>query len=116
MVKLILVQVQQLKVGMLSTLDTIDVLMKGSHTHFQILAAIPAIVMAMYGTKYFFRVLPSIRAKDLRPMRSIHGEMVNCISAIECLIILSDQNCDHRDTATQLKPSEIGEIVLNVYN
>jgi nuclear-control-of-ATPase protein 2 len=56
---------------MLSALDTIDdVLMKGNGIHFQILAAIPAILMATtYSTNSFFRALSSIRAKDLRPMR-----------------------------------------------
>lgn len=44
LVQLLLVQVQQLKVGLLSALDTIDVLLQGNRINLQVLAAIPAFV------------------------------------------------------------------------
>jgi nuclear control of ATPase protein 2 len=46
LIRLLLIQVQQLKVGMLSALETIDVLIVGIRIHFKVLAAIPAILIA----------------------------------------------------------------------
>jgi nuclear-control-of-ATPase protein 2 len=90
MVKLLLVQVQQLKVGVLSALDTIDVLLKGNQIHFQFLAAIPAVIIATFGTRFFLRFLYSIRSKDLRPVTVAHANMASYLSHVERLILLAE--------------------------
>jgi nuclear-control-of-ATPase protein 2 len=124
LVQLLLVQVQQLKVGLLSALDTIDVLLQGNRINFQVLAAIPAIVIATYGTRYFLRGLYNIRAKDIRPVTVVHGEMTRYLTKMENIFLLSDsvtaQENDRRGEiplrwATQLGPAELGELILNMH-
>jgi nuclear control of ATPase protein 2 len=89
LIRLLLIQVQQLKVGMLSALDTIDVLIEGNRIHFKVLAAIPAIVMVSYGTRYFFRSLYNVRAIDLRPISAVHKEMTQYLNKMEKILLLS---------------------------
>jgi len=131
LVRLMLVQVQQLKVGLLSALGTIDTLMKGNQIHFQVLASIPAIVIATYGTRFFFRALYNIRSRDLRPISVAHAEMSNYLANMEAIIVLADQDVvsdstqgstrsgrGGRDAAvvrTNLQPSELGELLLNMH-
>ena len=57
LIRLILIQVQQLKVGMLHAADTVDVLLQTNRLNIQLLAIIPAIVIVTVGTKLFFRSL-----------------------------------------------------------
>jgi nuclear-control-of-ATPase protein 2 len=85
--RLMLVQMQQLKVGMLSALDTIDVLLQGNRIHFQILAAIPALIMATYGTRLVARFLHNLRARDLRPVTAVHAEMVHHLRYVQELLL-----------------------------
>jgi nuclear-control-of-ATPase protein 2 len=124
LVQLLLVQVQQLKVGLLSALDTIDVLLQGNRIHFQVLAAIPAIVIATYGTRYFLWGLYNIRAKDIRPVTVVHGEMTRYLTNMENIFLLSDsvrlENHDREGGSsvhweTQLQPAELGELILNMH-
>ena len=90
LIQLLLIQMQQLKVGMLQALNYIDVLMKGNQIHFQIMAAIPAVLLIWYGTKLFIRALYNIRAKDLRPVTAAHVEMTTYLNQLECILLLSD--------------------------
>jgi nuclear control of ATPase protein 2 len=136
LIRLLLIQVQQLKVGMLSALDTIDVLIEGNRIHFKVLAAIPAVAIVTFGTRYFFRVLYNIRAKDLRPISAVHNEMTQYLNRMEKILLLSgerasDDRLDRferkssmraRNSARlsqkghmNLKPIELGEMVLNTH-
>lgn len=129
LVQLMLVQVQQLKVGMLSALGTIDSLMKGNQIHFQALAAIPAIVIVTYGTRIFFRALYNIRSRDIRPISVAHAEMSGFLNNMEGIVLLADQGMTTgtdkvgRDggkdetsvVRTQLQPEELGELLLNMH-
>ena len=140
LVRLMLLQIQQLKVGLLSALDTIDVLVESNKIYFRILAAIPAAVVATYGTRYMTRFFYNLRAKDIRPVTVVHGEMSHYLTKIENLLLLSDQadlseggdgtggglprNAQKVDEssstprgcwATPLKPSELGELILNMH-
>lgn len=130
LVRLLLIQVQQLKVGLLSALDTIDVLMKGNQIHFQFLAAIPAVLIATFGTRFFLRFLYTIRSKDLRPVTVAHSNMSSHLSQIERLILLDDRvaaitepdtNKDQANDSsstmptTVLSPATLGEISLYMY-
>eukprot|EP00977_Amphora_coffeiformis_P014355 scaffold3980_cov168-Amphora_coffeaeformis.AAC.2 len=128
LVRLLLIQVQQLKVGLLSALDTIDVLMKGNQIHFQFLAAIPAVLIAGFGTRFFLRFLYSIRSKDLRPVTVAHAKMASYLSQMERLILLDEPVTANADggveTSTEssqsstrgLSPATLGEISLYMYN
>lgn len=111
MVRLLLVQVQQLKVGMLSALDTIDVLIQGNRIHFQILAAIPALWAFTYGTRLFVRGLYNIRAKDLRPLSAVHADMALIIDRMEVLLLRAASDA----TSTSLTDTELGEFILHMY-
>jgi nuclear control of ATPase protein 2 len=136
LIRLLLIQVQQLKVGMLSALDTIDVLIEGNRIHFKVLAAIPAVAIVTFGTKYFFRALYNIRAKDFRPISAVHNEMTQYLNRIEKILLLSGEGLsedrkDHfekeaslrarnssrlsRNGHMNLKPIELGEMVLNTH-
>ncbi|KAL7568816.1 hypothetical protein ACA910_007231 [Epithemia clementina (nom. ined.)] len=107
LVRLLLVQVQQLKVGLLQALDTIDVLIKGNQIHFQILAAIPSILFAIYGTKLFVRFLYNIRAKDLRPVNAAHTEMTTYLNQLESLVLRlsSSSSSSNRQRKAQVETS-----------
>jgi nuclear control of ATPase protein 2 len=108
LVRLLLIQVQQLKVGMLSALDTIDLLLKGNRIHFKILAAIPTLLVVTYGTRYFLRALYNIRAKDLRPVRAVHAEMSQYLSKTESILLLSREE-------EKIEDAELGELILNMH-
>jgi len=132
LVRLLLIQVQQLKVGLLSALETIDVLMAGNRIHFQLLAIIPAILMAYFGTRFFVRALYNIRSKDLRPVTVVHGNMGEFLSNIESIVLLSNPT-DSTSVSTSAGRSknngleedslpvhdtwlqELGQILLNMH-
>jgi len=129
LVRLLLIQVQQLKVGLLSALDTIDVLMKGNQIHFQFLAAIPAVLITGFGTRFFLRFLYSIRSKDLRPVTVAHAKMAGYLSQMERLILLDEpvtaagattggeQSTESSASPSRgLSPATLGEISLYMYN
>lgn len=111
LVRLLLIQIQQLKVGLLSALDTIDVLMKGNQIHFQFLAAIPAFLIATFGTRFFLRFLYSVRARDLRPVAAAHANMGSYLTKMESLILLDTRSDDHKS----LSAATLGELSLCMY-
>ena len=91
LVKLILIQVQQLKVGMLHAADTVDVLLQANRFNIQLLAVIPAIVIVTVGTKVFFRFLFTLRVKDIRPISSVHAEMTEYLNQLESVLLLAER-------------------------
>ena len=115
LIRLLLVQVQQLKVGLLSALDTIDVLMKGNRIHFQILAVIPAVWITIYGTRFFLRALYNIRAKDLRPVRAVHSEMTFYLDQVERIMLLHSQGTGVASPGSALSMRHVGELHLYVH-
>jgi hypothetical protein len=86
--RLMLIQVQQLKVSMLDAAETIDVLFESNKINMQLMALIPAFGVFYVGAKIFVRFLFSIRAKDLRPITSVHAEMTDYLNELESNIIL----------------------------
>jgi nuclear-control-of-ATPase protein 2 len=118
LIRLILIQVQQLKVGMLHAADTVDVLLQANRFNFQLLAIIPAIVIVTVGTKVFFRFLFTLRVKDLRPMSSVHAEMTEYLNGLESVLLLADKNSGNKDDAANqvLTHREMGEFVLTLYD
>ena len=118
LIRSLLIQVQQLKVGLLSALDTIDVLLKGNRIHFQVLAAIPAVVMTYYGTQFFVRSLYNIRARDLRPITTVHAEMGQLLQEMERLIVLADPVEILSDTTSRvpvIRAGDLGELLLYIH-
>lgn len=127
LIRLILIQVQQLKVGMLHAADTVDVLLQTNRFNIQLLAIIPAIVIVSLGTKVFFRSLYTLRHKDLRPMRVVHSEMAGYLNQLESILLLADdqeaaenqrRRGDNRPLVAleALSHRELGEFVLNLYD
>jgi len=112
LVRMMLVQVQQLKVGLVSALETIDVLIQGNKIHFQILAIIPAIWMATYGSRFVIRLLSSVRSTDVRPFRSVHGEMTECLDNLQSLFLRIAACQASQPTIPDL---QLGELHLYVY-
>jgi ATP synthase regulation protein NCA2 len=116
---------------MLSALQTIDILLQGNQIHFQILAAVPALLFFTYGTPLFLRSLYNIRSRDLRPIRAVHGEMHELLQMMEELLLVSsgpgDDNDDHESKRSRplpvssspshssLNPRRVGEFVLYMH-
>ena len=128
LVRLLLIQVQQLKVGLLSALDTIDVLMAGNRVHFYLLATVPALAIAYYSTRFLFRFWYNVRAKDLRPVTFAHADMGEFLDGIESILLSSDTTTnrgrnaaplDHQSLLlpprVRLDAAELGRVVLYLH-
>eukprot|EP00980_Cylindrotheca_fusiformis_P021703 scaffold8535_cov132-Cylindrotheca_fusiformis.AAC.11 len=115
-VRLILIQVQQLKVGMLNAAATVDVLLQTNRFNIQLLAIIPAIVIVTVGTKLFFRFLFTVRVKDLRPMKTVHAEMTKYLYELESILLLADTSKKDLPAIQALNDQELGHFVLSLYD
>lgn len=123
LVKLILIQVQQLKVGLLHATDTVDVLLQANRFNIQLLAVIPAIIIVTLGTKIFFRTLYTLRVKDIRPISTVHAEMTEYLSQLESVVLLATERGGNSNkqksslVANQvLNHRELGEFVSILYD
>ena len=127
--RLMLIQVQQLKVSMLDAAETIDVLFQSNKINMQLLAVIPAVGILFFGAKVFVRFLFSVRAKDLRPIASVHADMTDYLNELESNIILRKSKRGSSDdidptsntiaaqgTTHNLEEEELGEFALTLYN
>ncbi len=124
--RLMLIQVQQLKVSMLDAAETIDVLFQSNKINMQLLAVIPAVGIFFVGAKVFVRFLFSVRAKDLRPITSVHADMTDYLNQLESNIILSkgvvasnsSNSSDSKSIADDVeeKQKQLGEFALTLYN
>jgi nuclear-control-of-ATPase protein 2 len=116
LIRLILIQVQQLKVGMLNSVETIDVLLQTNRINIQLLAIIPAFVIVTVGTKVFFRFLFTVRVKDLRPMKSVHAEMKEYLDELESILLLADSHTQDLPAMQAMNDQELGNFVLSLYD
>lgn len=116
LIRLILIQVQQLKVGMLNAAETIDVLLQTNRFNIQLLAIIPAIVIVTVGTKLFVRFLFTVRVKDLRPMKAVHAEMTKYLYELESILLLADGTKKDLPAIQALNDQELGLFVLSLYD
>jgi nuclear-control-of-ATPase protein 2 len=122
LIRLILIQVQQLKVGMLHAADTVDVLLQTNRFNIQLLAIIPAFVIVTVGTKIFFRFLYTLRHKDLRPMSFVHSEMTGFLNKLESILLLADSHVSGRNRGDNvssleaLSDHDLGVFILNMYD
>ena len=92
--------------------------MKGNQIHFQMLAAIPAVLIATFGTRWFLRALYNIRSRDIRPVKVVHGEMAIYLDRMERLLRLAEREHDDQlltGKRVQLSWAEFGELILLMY-
>jgi len=128
--RLLLIQVQQLKVGLISALDNIDALLQNNRINFQILAAVPAAFLVYYLARFLVRVAYNIRAKDFRPVTVVHTEMLEVLEKIESIILLNGHenyngtsassmnlsSCDENGGSRSIvDPRALGEMTLNMH-
>ena len=84
--RLLLVQVQQLKAGLLHALDGIDALVAANRLNVQLLAAIPAVLILTIGARFVVRSIYTFRLKAIRSVRDVHSEMSDYLDRMEtCL-------------------------------
>ncbi|GKY92455.1 hypothetical protein MPSEU_000216000 [Mayamaea pseudoterrestris] len=118
LVTLLLLQMQQLKVGLLSALADIDVLMQGNRINFQLMAAIPAVVLVYFGAHFSMRRLYNIRAKDLRPVTAVHADMTIYLNDMERVILSTTEtmgDCNNVNLRQVSSPSLISLLSYSEY-
>lgn len=136
MVRLLLIQVQQLKTGSLLAMGSIDELMDSNRLNLQLLATIPAFLLVTFGTRIFFRAMFSFRSRELIVgFGDAKAEMGNLLRKMErCLLLASHKEDvfeapgDSKDIARRdfadatssapviLQPNELGEFVLHMHS
>jgi len=123
MVRLLLIQVQQLKAGLLQAMGSIDDLMDSNRLNVQLLASIPAVLISYYGTRFFFASLYRLRARDITGPRAAHLAMSELLSKMgRCLHLAShykdrakggsNHGAESSSVDTFLQPQELGEFIL----
>jgi len=93
-VRLLLIQVQQLKADLLSAMDSIDVLVDANRLNLQLLAGIPAVLFVTLGVRLFFQWMYSFRSFEIRSIREVHKEMTDYLDRAERLLLLSNRQTD----------------------
>ena len=90
-VRLMLVQVQQLKASLLSAMGSIDDLVDKNRLNVQLLASIPAFILVTYGSKLLYSFIVGLRMKrvSVLPIKNLQGEMTDCLRRIERCLLLS---------------------------
>jgi nuclear-control-of-ATPase protein 2 len=121
LVRLLLIQVQQLKAGLLHAMSSIDVLVAANRLNIQLLAAIPAVLIVYVGTRLIYRSLFTIKSKSLLSIRDVHAEMAEYLDDMEVGLLTTPTTIE-RDVngtprvAVVLQPVGLGEFVLCVYS
>jgi nuclear control of ATPase protein 2 len=133
LVRLMLIQIQQLKVGALHAAETIDVLLQANKINLQLLAVIPGIMMVIIGTRLLSRFWFRFRSREIRSIRAVYDEMTEYINELEHLLLVADSvaivpgesNTTSPRTPRQslrqqqqlpLPVDELGEFTLLLYN
>ncbi|KAI2512090.1 ATP synthase regulation protein NCA2 [Fragilaria crotonensis] len=88
--RLLLVQVQQLKAGLLHALDGIDALVAANRLNVQLLAGIPAVLIITLGIRFILRSIYTFRLKAIRSVRDVHSEMSDYLDEMEKCILVGD--------------------------
>jgi len=127
-VNLLLVQIQQLKAGMLEAMGSIDDLVDSNRLNIQLFAVIPAFLLISFSTQLFFAALYSLRSGQFG-LSDAHSEMGDILSKMErCLLLASRSNDKVQDTVVKgesdpesatnivLQPKELGNFVLLIHS
>ena len=127
LLRLLLIQVQQIKVGMLNAVGDIDVLLSANKLNVRVLATIPALLLITMGTRFFVRNLYNLRSRDLRPISRVHDEMTEHLHRMQSILLLSDASKDadnskpptHKGAASSsfktVGSAELGELALKMH-
>jgi len=123
LLRLLLVQVQQLKVGMLNAVGDIDVLLSANQLNMRLMATIPAIIIITYATRFFARNLYNLRSRDIRPISRVHAEMTEHLHRMKSILLLAHDDGDTLDSSSLLNSSnfmllgsaELGEFALKMH-
>jgi len=107
-VRLMLIQIQQLKAGLLKAMGSIDDLVDKNRLNVQLLASIPAFILITYGSKLLASFIVGLRMKRVTPlpMRNLQEEMSDCLRRIERCLLLSGRDDDLHDSETDGLESE----------
>ena len=136
MIRLLLIQLQQLKTGSLLALGSIDDLMDSNRLNVQLLATIPAFLLVTFGTRLFFRAMFSFRSRELVVgFSDAKTEMMDLLRKMErCLLLAShkedvfgspndDSDASNKDlisanssSLVKLQANELGEFVLHMHS
>jgi nuclear-control-of-ATPase protein 2 len=132
-IRLLLIQIQQLKADMLLAMDSIDDLVASNRLNVQLLAGIPAFLIVTYGLKVVLRWMYFFRTQDIRPINGVHGEMTDYLDKIERSLLLanredessekqsrgSDSGSQPNELSSQplfLPTRDLGEIVVMIHS
>ncbi|CAB9496906.1 expressed unknown protein [Seminavis robusta] len=126
LIRLLLVQMQQVKLGMLNAMEDIDVLLQANKLNMRIMAAVPGIFLAYFWTRMFVRHLYNLRSRDLRPITDVYEDMTAHLHRIKSILLLADgatfgDNVENSGAAilgsavNVLGPIELGEVALNMH-
>ena len=102
-VRLMLIQIQQLKAGLLKAMGSIDDLVDKNRLNVQLLASIPAFILVTYGSKFLFSFIVGLRMKKVSvvPIKNLQGEMTDCLRRIERCLLLSGREGDAVGTSDE---------------
>jgi nuclear-control-of-ATPase protein 2 len=121
---LLLVQVQQLKVGMLNAVEDINVLIEGNKLNVRALSTIPAFVIVWFTSRLLARNLYNLRSRDLRHITVVHEEMTEHLTRMKSIILLAKGGSEEEEgesgdvvssSVTALNANELGEIALSMH-
>ena len=125
LLRLLLIQVQQIKVGMLNAIGDIDVLLSANKLNVRVLATIPALIFFTIATRIFVRNLYNLRSRDLRPISPVHDETTAHLHRMQSILLLATGPIDtNKNKAKQTSTSssfkmvgsvELGELLLKMH-
>lgn len=110
-VRLMLVQVQQLKASLLSAMGSIDDLVDKNRLNVQLLASIPAFILVTFGSKLLYSFIVGLRMKRVTvlPIKNLQGEMTDCLRRIERCLLLSGRGGNELGKGDEDLSSDNGE-------
>eukprot|EP00541_Cyclophora_tenuis_P006778 CAMPEP_0116561860 /NCGR_PEP_ID=MMETSP0397-20121206/11829_1 /TAXON_ID=216820 /ORGANISM="Cyclophora tenuis, Strain ECT3854" /LENGTH=239 /DNA_ID=CAMNT_0004088073 /DNA_START=18 /DNA_END=734 /DNA_ORIENTATION=+ len=100
LVRLMLMQIQQLKAGLLRALEDIDSLVQSNRLNVRLLAAIPTVVLIIFATRITIRTIVGLRLRDIRPLRQVHHDMDSCLLELEKILIISSSSSFNNNNNT----------------
>ena len=103
MVRLLLIQVQQLKAELLEAFQSIDELVDANRLNVSLLATIPAFLLVRWGSRILYALLYRFRVRDLTGLSDAHRELTSRLRTLERLLILADDG--------PLKGPQLGEFL-----
>jgi ATP synthase regulation protein NCA2 len=104
MVRLLLIQVQQLKAELLQAFQSIDELVDANRLNVSLLAVIPAVLLVRWGSRVVYSILYRLRVRDLTGLKEAHRELTNRLRILERILILAEEE-------GPLKGVSLGEFV-----